>query len=53
MSHSTQRPDVRRLVALLTVAGLVLGVLGALLCTSRPGGFRAHAVLAMLPGPAD
>ena len=52
MSHPTRWPDARRLVALLTVTGLVLGVLGALLYTSRPNGFRAHAVLAMLPGPA-
>jgi hypothetical protein len=51
MSHSTDRPDVQRLVALLAVAGLLLGVLGALLFTSRPGEYRAHAVLAMLPGP--
>ena len=52
MSHPTRRPEVRRLVALLTVTGLMLGVLGALLYTSRPSGFRAHAVLAMLPEPA-
>jgi len=41
-----------RLIALLVVAGLALGALGALIYTSRPDRYRAHAVLAMLPGPS-
>jgi len=52
MSHPIPRPTARRLVALLTAAGLVAGLLGAVLYTGRPDRYRAHAVLAMLPGPA-
>ncbi|SDH06260.1 lipopolysaccharide biosynthesis protein [Pseudonocardia oroxyli] len=39
-------------IALLGALGLVLGLAGAYFYTSGPQTYRAHAVLAMLPGPS-